>query len=242
MERDGALNRFSESEVQAHGALETGRILFRENSSFVICGRSGSGKTTFIYEILKNVDLMFENKNNRKIVVLYCYSTYQPLFDRMKEDVSNITFHKGLPDEEDIDMVTDADSKHLILVVDDLMRQVVSSQVIFDYFTVKAHHQGTSVIYVSHNLFQQGKYSRSITLNSSYFILFQNPRGADQIQTLSRQIFPGQKDAVVQAYRMAMKIREYSYLILDMTANAPEALRMRSCVLPDEVTRIFSLN
>ncbi len=225
--------------VNAFGRDQTGRVLFKENSSFVICGRSGSGKTTFIYHLLKNASKMFTNDKDREIFILYCYASTQPLFDKMEEDIPNIAFHKGLPDDDEIDEYTAPASRHLILVVDDLMRQVVTSQIIFDFFTVKAHHQGTSVVYVSHNLYQQGKFSRAITLNAAYFILFENPRGADQIQTLSRQIFPGKKDAVVQAYRHAMNLKSFSYLVLDMTANVPDMLRMRSSIFPNAHTRYF---
>ena len=221
------------------GGEGTGRVLFKENSSFVVCGRSGSWKTTFIYNLLKNASKMFTNHKQREIFILYCYASTQPLFDKMEADIPNIEFHQGLPDDDELDEYTAPETRHLILVVDDLMRQVVTSQIIFDFFTVKAHHQGTSVVYVSHNLYQQGKFSRAITLNAAYFILFENPRGADQIQTLSRQIFPGKKDAVVQAYRHAMNLKSFSYLVLDMTANVPDMLRMRSSIFPDERTRYF---
>ncbi len=225
--------------VDSYSAGGTGRVRFKENSSFVICGRSGSGKTTFIHKLLKNAPSMFTNDGEREILILYCYASWQPAFAKMSTQIANIHFHKGLPEEDIIDQYTAPKTRHLILVVDDLMRQVMTSQLIFDFFTVKAHHEGTSVLYVSHNLYQQGKFSRAITLNAAYFILFENPRGADQIQTLSRQIFPGKKHAVVQAYRQAMSIRPYSYLVLDMTANVPDMLRMRTCIFPAEHTRFF---
>ena len=120
------------------------------------------------------------------------------------------------------------------------MKEIVASTLIFYFFTVKAHHLGASVLYISHNLYQQGKFSRAITLNASYIILFQNPRGADQIQVLSRQIFPGQRNALVQAHNLAMKTKPYSYLLLDMMANIPDELRMRTAILPSEVTRFYT--
>ncbi len=127
------------------------------------------------------------------------------------------------------------------MVVDDFMREVVTSQLIFDFFTVKAHHLGASVLYVSHNLFQQGKFSRAITLNASYFILFQNPRGADQIQALSKQVFPGKNHAIVQAYDLAHKLKKYSYLLLDMTPNVDDKIRMRTNIFPGEMMRFYAI-
>ena len=232
--------KFKLDDISLDNSNHTGRILFKPNSSYVVCGHSGSGKTTFIAKLLQNIGEMIQNANGCKVFILYCYSTSQALFRDMTETIDNISFHKGIPNEDLIAELTGEKNRHLIMVVDDLMREALSSQIIFDFFTVKAHHLGTSVIYVSHNLFQQGEFSRSITLNASYFVLFQNPRGADQIQTLSKQMFPGRGNAVVQAYNMANNLRPFSYLVLDMTANIPEALRMRTCIFPDEITRFYT--
>ena len=232
-------HHFSHSDIVLDETSQTGRILLKENSSYIICGRSGSGKTTFIASLLENIGELVKNDYGREIQILYCYSAQQPLFEEMNGKLDNLTFHKGIPSEETIDNLTQPQKRHLIIVIDDLMRDVVASNIIFDFFTVKAHHLGCTIIYVSHNLYQQGKFSRAITLNASYIVLFQNPRWADQIQTLSRQIFPGHRDAVVQAYNLAMKVKPYSYLMLDMTANIPDELRMRTCILPGEMTRIY---
>ena len=103
-------------DIHKHKDTQTGRILFKENSSFIICGRSGSGKTTFIYDLLRNINLMFENKNNRQIHILYCYAASQPLFRDMKDNIKNFTLHKGLPDEDLIDKLTSPSKIHLIPV------------------------------------------------------------------------------------------------------------------------------
>ena len=38
--------------------------------------------------------------------ILYCYGIYQPLFDQMRKDVPNLSFHHGLPDVEDIEALS----------------------------------------------------------------------------------------------------------------------------------------
>ena len=103
--------------MSGYGQRRTERILFKENSSFVLCGRSQSGKTSFIYELLKNVENVFENKNNRSIEILYCFSSWQPLFDKMLREVRNIHFHKRLLEEELLDRIVDPRRKHLIIVI-----------------------------------------------------------------------------------------------------------------------------
>ena len=39
--------------------------------------------------------------------------------------------------------------------------------------------------------FCQGKFSRTISLNTNYLILFKNPRDNNQISVLARQMYPG---------------------------------------------------
>ncbi len=226
--------------VNSVGPRETGRLLLKENNSFILCGRTGSGKTTFIFRLLKNAGEMFTNEFNRKIHILYCYTSNQPLFDKMKDEIPNIRFHYGLPTKEDIERYGPPQTRHLIIVMDDLMRQVIESYAMSDYFTIKAHHEGATVIFVSHNLFQQGRYSKTITGNTGYFVLFENPRTADQMITLSKQVYPGMEGIIARAYKLAMERQPYSYILLDMTTNVPDYLRMRGNIFPGEVMTLYA--
>ncbi len=232
-------NSFDYNRIGATGWGSSGRLKFKENSSFIVCGRSGSGKTTFISRLLKECDHVFTNDLNRQIEIVYCYKSYQPLFDELKAEIKNINFIKGLPEEEYLQEKLSPLKKHIIVVVDDLMREVVKSLLIFDFFTVRSHHEGASIIYVSHNLYQQGQYSKSISVNAAYCCLFQNPRGLDQIQVLSRQMYPGKNHAIAQAYSMATSLQNYGYLVIDFTANIPQELRLRTSIFPNEVTRFY---
>ncbi len=226
--------------VNSVGPRDSGRMLFKENNSLILCGRTGSGKTTFIYRLLKNANDMFTNEFNRKIHILYCYTSNQHLFDKMKEEIPNIRFHYGLPTKEDIEKYGPPKTRHLIIVMDDLMREVIESNEMSDYFTIKAHHEGATVIFVSHNLFQQGRYSKTITGNTGYFVLFENPRTADQMITLSKQVYPGMQGIIARAYKMAMERQPYSYIVLDMTTNVPDYLRMRGNVFPGEMMTLYT--
>ena len=63
-----------------------------------------------------------------------------------------------------------------LLVLDDLMSECSKDQRVSDLFTRGSHHKGISVLYLTQNLFPPGKLSRTISLNSHYFIIFKNPR------------------------------------------------------------------
>ena len=49
------------------------------------------------------------------------------------------------------------------------------------WFTKKGPHKNASVVYITHNLFQQTKSSLTISLNARYLVLFQSPRDKMQI-------------------------------------------------------------
>ena len=63
---------------------------------------------------------------------------------------------------------------------DDQMIDAGKDQRIVNLFTRGSRHHNLSVIYIVQNVFHQGKASRSISLNSHYLVLFNNPR--DKLQ------------------------------------------------------------
>ena len=81
---------------------------------------------------------------------LYCYGIYQPLFDQMKKDVPNLSFHHGLPDAEHIEALSGG---HALLFIDDLMQEVVNSKTMHYLFCQYCHHMGISVMFLTQNLF-----------------------------------------------------------------------------------------
>ncbi len=134
-------------------------IPLKENQSYVICGHSGSGKTTFIYNFLKNVNKLIATK--KRNVILYCYDTWQKMYDIMQLEIENIYFHQGmLPLKEIVNGFGNPEERHLIVVLGDLMSEVVNSKDISNFFTISCHHSSCSMIFVTHNLFQQGRYSK----------------------------------------------------------------------------------
>ena len=122
--------------------------------------------------------------------MLYCYGVYQPLFDTMEKEVPNLTFHQGLPTQTDIEELTQ-DGQHHLVILDDLMAEVAASKTMQDLFCQYCHHRNVSVIYLTQNMFQQGKCARTIALNTYYLVLMRNLRAASQINHLGRQLYPG---------------------------------------------------
>ena len=73
---------------------------FHSPCSTLVVGNSMSGKTVLTFKIIKQSKEMFTTP---PVKTIYCYSVYQDLFSQMEKEIENITFHEGLPTNEDID-------------------------------------------------------------------------------------------------------------------------------------------
>ena len=105
-----------------------------------------------------------------------------------------------------------------------------------DLFTKKSQHSNTSVIYLVQNLFSRNKEIRTISLNTQYMVVFNNPRDASQITNLAKQMYPGRVKFVQEAFANATST-PYWYLLVDLKQDTPEDLRLRTSILPDDVVQ-----
>ena len=201
-------------------------VRFHHPFTALLSGPTTSGKSFFISKFLKFrdtlVDVEFE-----KIVVYY--TEFQENYKTMGPGY--IEFCKGLPEDDDDDD-TDYAGGARLFVLDDLMIEGSSSQIVSNLFTRGSHHRNLSVIFITQNLFHQGKVSRAISLNSSYIILMKNPRDKAQIMYLARQIYPENPKFFQDAYADATK-EAYGYLLIDLKQNTPETCRLRTNIFPD---------
>ena len=90
----------------------------------------------------------------------------------------------------------------------------------------RGRHRNLSVIFLTQNLFHQGKHSREISLNSDYLVLFKNPRGASIVTNLARQMFDS--EFIKSAYKEATSQKPFSYLFVDLRQDTKDILRFRS--------------
>lgn len=150
------------------------------------------------------------------VKILYAYSEYQQLFDEM-QDISNLAFHEGLLDKQKLEEFS-PDSKHTLLVLDDLVSKIVQSEELLHLFTVTSYHRNISCLFISQNLYPPGKYAKSIYLNCANFVLFRNQRDTRQIMTFASQLMPGRTRYFMQRFYLATKQR-YSYLLADISPH-----------------------
>ena len=203
-------------------------------STGVVAAPTFSGKTFWIRSLLESGVI-----TPSPDVVVWFYGTPQSLYEEMLRTCPHkIVFHHGLPDGDLISYLDKQEGLKKFVVFDDLMQAVVKDSRVTKLFTQGSHHHNMSVLYITQNLFSQGKESRNIALNAHYLVLFKNPRDKMQINTLSRQMYPGKGRILLEAYEDATK-RAYGYLMICLRADVDEQFRLTTNVLPHEAPIIY---
>jgi hypothetical protein len=203
-------------------------VLIPSPCNMIIASPTQGGKSTFVYQLFKHA--MFHRPPEK---ILYCYnSTWQSMFTKMETEMDNISFHYGLPNEEELETFQASTTEHKTIVLDDLMNESMNADNILKLFTIGMHHNNCSVILLTHNLFPKSKHSRTLTLNTQVFVVMANNRDKQQIQTLGRQL--GYK-RFLDAYLAATPV-PYTYFIIDLHNNTADNLRLRSNIFPDDTS------
>ena len=190
----------------------------------IVVGPTSCGKTRFVFRVIDNATKMVTPSPSK---IVYCYGEYQELFNRYPE----VIFHQGLPSIDQFD-----GSETTLLIVDDLMME--TNETVANLFTRGSHHRNVSIMFLAQNLFPKNKFARTISLNAHYMILFKNPRDASQFANLARQMYPKSSKFAVEAYKDATR-EPYSYLLLDLTPEQDEDLRLRTNIFPVEKHYVY---
>lgn len=211
-------------------------LQFQSPTTMLACGPTGSGKTTFVKQLLERASVMFKEKPSS---ILYCYgSVWQPIFDEMEKVVNNINFHKGLPTKDELVEIHDNDERHFICVVDDCMNQCANSTSMEEFVCVGSHHLNMTIICLVQNLFQKGKVMRTLSLNMHYYALFENRRDAEQVLRFGRQVYPHQSKYFLDAYQKATSV-PFGYLLIDLNPQSNKLYSLRTKIFPGEDTVIY---
>ena len=107
-----------------------------------------------------------------------------------------------------------------LILFDDVISDALEDRRIGDLFTKGCHHRNLSLILISQNLFQKDKEAHTISLNTHYMILFNNPRDVTQMQTLARKTH-----LFIKKYNdIVSKI--YASLFIDLKTTTPDSERL----------------
>lgn len=114
---------------------------------------------------------MFTVKLDR---ILFHYGKWQEFYRSLK---GPIEFHRGMPQLEDY---SGENEKTKLITFYDLMRGS-SAAVALDLFSHGSHHKNLSVIFMTQNHFYKEKAQRDISFDTTFVVIFKNPRNCAQI-------------------------------------------------------------
>ncbi len=206
---------------------------FRHPTTITITGPSQVGKSHFCMKLLKNLDTLM-NPCPSQIIWAYGVRNEQQIMDLMKIN-PNIEFIEGVPDKS---IFSNPDVKTLV-ILDDLMNEIGKNPNIAKLFTMDSHHCNTSVIAILHNMFNQEKFSKTLSLNTHYSVLFKSKRDKGQITRVNTQMFPQFPRFLQSAYTQAVEGKPFGYLVIDSHPNTPESLSVTTGIFEDEIPQIF---
>lgn len=136
--------------------------------SCLVVGPSGCGKTYFVKNVLENCNRVMDVVPDN---IVWIYTSFQPMYSELQKVNKKINFVQGLPDSFEDESLFPPDQNHLI-ILDDVIFQASNHPEVVKIFTQYRHHRNMSVMMLTQNVFHQGKYSRTISLNCNYLILF----------------------------------------------------------------------
>lgn len=207
---------------------------FKRPFCMMVAGPSQCGKTWYLKELLelKSVKMVPPPKR-----IIYCYKEWQEAFNELQDYNPEIEFVQGLPYEL-LSSIKDSDAA--LVILDDLMQECVDDKTIMDLFTVSSHHRNISPIFLTQNMFCQGKHARSISLNTHYLALFKNPRDRSQIRTLGLQLYPDKLKEFMECFNDSVS-NAYGKLIVDLKQDTPEELRLRTTEPYTDETIVYQM-
>ena len=200
--------------------------MFQSPFTLILSGATGSGKTQWLLKFLKHTNELIDPSPKK---ILYCYGEINDSIIKLKQE--GIETHNGIPDAT---LIMEQE-KPLLLILDDLMLNV-KNDFLDLLFTRGSHNWDVNVIFVTQSLF--GRDIKTARANAHYLVLMRNPSGQLQIRTVGSQLFPKRLNYFLEAYNDATK-NPFSYLVINMHPNAPEALRLTSKIFPSEQREIY---
>lgn len=187
-------------------------------------GASGSGKTIVCKQLLENANTFIDPL---PIECFYHYGVYQNLFSQFKCSFP-IKFIEGLPDVESLQK----DGQHRLIIIDDLMDEAAASSQICNLFTKFSHHMNYSVILLTQNMFNKGKYFRTISLQAQYLFLLKSVRDVSIVSNIGKQL--GHSKFLLSCYQEATA-KPYGFLFLDLKAASDDKYRVRANIFSEPI-------
>jgi len=204
----------------------------------MISGPTSSGKTWLTRRLLSRFNTLISFNYDTEIVilrVLWAYGQMQSLYTKQISPDVEVQYFKGLPSEEEIQEI----NPHII-VIDDLMTELGNNEKFASVFTKGSHHMNISVIFISQNMYHQGKVMRTVGVNCHYYIVMKSLRAISQLMHFGRTTFPKNGKYLIDAYEDAVSKSGFSYIRIDLTQSTPDKYRITTGLTAEEGQRDYN--
>ena len=192
------------------------------NFKISIFGPSRSGKTTFLSDILKNLDAIAKEKPEN---VIYIFTLWQDSLKELKTQGLVDVFLEGDSNiETKLRQNLKPNEKNLVIFDDQASKKEVV-EFVGNLFSIHARHSNMSVIWVSQVIFD-GNNVRNIRKNSDYIVIFKCPQDCMDIIHLSRQMTKGK--LLQNIYEYVTDNEPYTYVFCDVTQESNQKIKFRS--------------
>jgi len=199
----------------------------------LVAGSTGSGKTTLVKNLLRLKHDLFSVVPDK---VFLFYNNDQPIYDEMLREGlidEKINVSVQFPTLEFLTTLVAPFKKGggSLIIFDDIISDITEefTKIICNF----SHHEATSIILMTQNLFFKHKVFRTLSLNMHYMFLMTNERDKQQVANLGRQVCPNNPNFLVNVYSSAAS-RAYEYLLLDFRADQNKKVRIRSHIFPHQ--------
>jgi len=211
-------------------SFETRDFTFQTPFTMLLVGKTQSGKTSFVKQLLDRSESMFDTHSGS---VYYFYHSWQPAYEQI-----NATFIQGMCTTKWVEENIGSNVKSATIVIDDLASEITSDTA--RLFTVISHHKNINIVVMVHSLFMNDSAYRLMSYNSKYIVIFKNVRDASTIVNFAKQFDPHNSKRLVEIYREATK-DSYSYLLFDLSSIQEDDYRLRSNIFfeNDKPMRVF---
>lgn len=191
----------------------------------LICGSSGTGKSTFVEKLIATGKIW--EKPVDKIV--YCYGIHNSTVELLSRDYPEVTLFEGLPPNLATPLEMFSPKQNNLLIIDDLSTETQSSRDFTNFMIRSSHHCNCCLISIEHFLYGDSKERRLQSPHWHQCILFKNQRSMHHIGVLARQASICEPSIIKFAYSDATS-KPYGYLVMDFRNETPPQLRLMANV------------